>query len=111
MLSEIILIPYFRAKAAAGTTAICSLTIMILLFFKIDKNIKLEHVIELIVAPLIGCIGIIVVCVGCKGIEHLWIRVIVTLIGSVSIYGILQVILKNELVNQVLVTVKNRIRR
>ncbi len=82
VIGNYIFIPLWGARAAAGTTAVCGLTILILLLFKVDENIKLEKVGKLIVAPLFGSIGIVVVCLLCKWIDNLWIRVFVSLTAS-----------------------------
>lgn len=105
------LIPIFGAKAAAGTTAMCSLFILVLLLFKVDKRIKVERVGALIFSPLIGCVGIIAVCMACKGIDDLWIRFAFSLVGSVSVYLLIQILLKNELVSEILETVKWKIKK
>lgn len=109
VIGNYIFIPMFAAKAAAGMTAICGLTILILLLFKVDKNIKISNVSRLIIVPVIGCIGIVVVCLLCKPIENLWIRVIASLTGSGIAYVLVQVGLKNEIIIDALNVVKSKI--
>ena len=109
VVSNYIFIPMYGARAAAGTTAICSLIIMILLFFRIDKNVKIQNVGRLVLSPVIGCFGIVIVCLLCQSIGKLWIRVGASLIGSACIYGGILVILRNELVRELFTSIKNRV--
>lgn len=108
VIGNYIFIPMYGAKAAAGTTAVCSLTILILLLFKVDKHVKVEKVGGLILSPVVGCIGIVVVCLLCRNIDNLWIRVIVSVAVSTGVYGITQIVLKNELVEDVLAGIKRK---
>lgn len=110
VIGNCIFIPFWGGKAAAGTTVVCSLVIMVMLFFKVDKNIKIDNVIRVILTPLVGCIGIMIVCLFCKEIENLWVRIITNLFASIGVYSIIQVLLKNELVSEVLLMVKNRLK-
>lgn len=111
VVENYIFIPLWGAKAAAGTTALCGLTILILLLFKVDKHVKVEKVGRLILAPVIGCAGIITVCLMCRYIENLWIRMIVSVTCSIGIYGLVQGLLKNELVSELLVAMKRRMKK
>ena len=108
VIGNYIFIPMYGAKAAAGTTAVCSLTILILLLFKVDKNVRIERIVRLILSPVIGCIGIVVACLLCKSIGNMWIRVIVSVTCSAGIYGLTQFVLKNELTGEVLMTIKRK---
>ena len=111
VIGNYIFIPLYGAKAAAGTTAVCALTILILLLFKVDKNVKIEKVNTLILSPVIGCVGIVVVCLISRAIENIWIRVITSLVCSIGIYGIVQIILKNELATEALGAIKRKIQK
>lgn len=108
VIGNYVFIPLYGARAAAGTTAACSLTILILLLFKVDKHVKVEKVGRLVLSPVVGCIGIVVVCRLCRNIDNLWIRVIVSVAVSAGIYGLTQIVLKNELVEDVLAGLKRR---
>jgi len=109
VIGNYFLIPVFGVKAAAGTTAVCSLFILILLLFRVDKHVKVKGIGSLVFSPLSGCAGIIVVCMMCKLIDNLWIRFALSLAGSVSIYLLIQVLLKNELVGEMIEAVKIKI--
>ncbi len=90
-------IPLWGARAAAGTTTVCALTILILLLFKVDKNVRIKKVINLALSPLVGCLLIILICVFCKGISNLFVRAAVSIALSVFGYIALQILSKNEL--------------
>lgn len=110
IIGNYLFIPLYGAKAAAGTTAVCSLTILILLLFKVDRNVRIQNVLRLILSPVIGCVGITAVCLGCRGIENLWIRVMISMGGSVCVYGLLQVMTGNELCTEVIQILKKKIK-
>lgn len=101
-------IPIYGPKAAAATTAVCSITIMVLLFFRIDKRIHIEKIIKVFISPIIGCVAIVVVCYLCKGIDNLYIRSIINICISTVVYGALQIVLRNELVLELIQIAKNR---
>ena len=108
VIGNYIFIPLYGAKAAAGTTAACSLTILILLLFKVDKHVKVENVGRLVLSPIIGCVGIVAVCLLCRNIENLWIRLAASLVVSTGTYGLTQIVMKNELVEVVLDGLRRR---
>ncbi len=91
------LIPKYGPVGAAITTAFCSFCILVLLVFKVDKNIKFERVLKLFISPIVGCFGIIVVCYFSSGIASLPIRAGVSILLSVFTYGLVQIIFKNEI--------------
>ncbi len=109
VIGNYIFIPLWGARAAAGTTAVCGLTILVLLLFKVDNHVKIGKVGRLIVSPIIGCAGIVVACLLCKRIDNLWIRVIVSMTTSIGIYCVVQTLFKNELFDGILITLKKRI--
>ncbi len=111
IIGNYIFIPKYGVNAAAMTTAVCSLVIMILLFFKVDKNIKIDHLAKLIISPVVGCVGIAGVCLITRLIPNLWIRVGVCLFFSIAVYGTVQLIFKNEIVEMALSSLKNRLKR
>ena len=111
VIGNYIFIPMFAARAAAGTTAVCSLTILILLLFKVEKNVKMERIGKMILAPIIGCIGIMAICLGCKIIGNLWVRIIMSISGSAVVYGAVQILMKNELVSDMIEIIRKRVVR
>ncbi len=97
VIGNYIFIPTYGAKAAAGTTAFCSFTILVLLLFKVDKNVKVTQIPRLVISPVIGCVLIVVLCMLCRGIQNIYIRTGVSIVLSVAGYFAVQVIMKNEL--------------
>lgn len=110
VIGNYIFIPLWGAKAAAGTTAMCSLTIMVLLLFKVDKHVKVKKIGKLIIGPLVGSVGICLVCIICRSINNLWIRIFVSVLCSASLYGLLLLAFKNELVLDILDGLKKRVK-
>lgn len=108
IIANYIFIPIYGATAAAGTTAVCSLVILVLLLFKVDKKVKIQGIGRLVISPIVGCLGIVLVCIICSKVDNLWLRVLISLIGSVSIYSLIQWCMKNELITDVLQVVKKR---
>ena len=107
-----ILIPYGGAKAAAFTTALSSMLIMILLLIKKDKRIKLDYIIQVSVSPLIGSIMIVIYCkiVGLF-ILNLWCKTVICVVGSVILYGVVLIGMKNDLCLEIIKELKERRRK
>lgn len=108
VVSNYIFIPLYGAKAAAGTTAACSLLIMVLLILRIDNRISIAKPLRLITPSLLGSIGIAIVCVICRGITNIWLRLAFSFLFSFIIYGFTQVLLKNELIIELIDLTKKR---
>ena len=104
-----ILIPYGGAKAAAFTTALSSLLIMTLLILKKDKRIRLNYVLQVGASPIIGSIVLFIYCkvVG-KFFLDLWGKTVVCIGGSVILYGMILIGMKNELCMELLKELKGR---
>lgn len=111
ILGNYFFIPLFGARAAAGTTAMCSLLILVLLAFRADKNIKIQGFGKIVFAPMVGCIGIAGVCLLCRNITNTWPRVIISILGSIGIYGLIQIIFKNEFVEDAIQIVRHKMGR
>lgn len=107
-----LLIPKGGACAAAFTTALSSLIIMIMLLIKKDKNIRLDYLKQTMLSP---CIGAIAICMYCKLIKifvsGIFLKTGLCVLGSIILYGILMVVLKNELCTQTLDTLKARVKK
>lgn len=111
LIANYLLIPVWGTVAAAGTTALCSLIILILSLCVADKKIKIDSLGKLIIAPLAGCTLIIAYCLLCSFIDSLYVRTIVSVCGSIIIYALAQMILKNSLVYEIVSGIKNRIKK
>lgn len=103
VIANAILIPIFGVYAAASTTAFSSLIILILLLFSVDKRIKIENKLQLFIAPLIGCIIMVISCIYLKKLfSSLIMRTGVCVIAGAGIYVVLQILLKNELFKEII---------
>ena len=111
VIANYIFIPVYRALAAAWTTAFCALLIFICLLFAVDKRIKIDQLFKVIITPVVGCIGIIGVCLFCKQIGFLWVRTIVSIGLSVIVYGTITYLGKNELLRETIDSMVERVRR
>lgn len=97
VVTNYFLIPYYGAKGAAFTTSLCSLFIFILLLLKKDKRIKIRKMLSTVIAPIIGSITIVLICLWLSSVTSLWKRVSLSIIISAVSYFSVQVLLKNEL--------------
>ncbi len=98
VIANYILIPRFRARGAAVTTAICSLLMLIMLELKKDKKIHIKNLSEIFVPPIIGCVLIVGICILSKDIQSLWYRMLISIGASIIVYFVIQIILKNSIV-------------
>ena len=96
------LIPLWGAKAAAGTTSLCSLIILIMSIIKVDKCIKIQKWWKLLIAPLVGCICIVIVCLFLSRITNLYLRCFLSVALSAVVYCVIQIVLKNSLAYEAL---------
>lgn len=106
-----LLIPKYGPIGAAITTAFCSFCILVMLVFKVDRNIRFNNVLNLIISPVIGCIGITAICFVLSNIEGLAVRAILSIVSSVIVYGTIQLLFKNEIAMAVVNSVFRRMRR
>lgn len=106
-----ILIPKFSAIGASIATACNGLLIFILLSLKIDKRIRIEKIKEVFLAPLIGCIVIVIICILCSNISSVIIKTITCVIISCCLYIILLLILKYDLAIETFNSIKNKLTR
>lgn len=111
IVGNYIFIPIWGAKAAAGTTAVCALTILILLLFKVDKNVKIDGIIRLVLSPVAGCLLIVLLCMLCKGLQNLFVRTLSSVVLSGIGYIFVQIILKNELCIEIFESLRRKVNR
>ena len=106
-----LLIPKWGACGAAFTTAFSSFLIMIMLLIKKDKNIKLNYIKNAMLSPCVGSalIGIYCMIIG-KFIESIMLKTVICVLGSVFVYGVVLIVLKNDIVFYVIDTLKNKVR-
>lgn len=108
IITNYLSIPYFGAKAAAGTTTLCSFFIMAALFFRVDKRIHIDHLFKLITAPVCGCVMIIIVCMLCRQVGSLYLRTFISVGASMVVYFVSQICMKNDLVIELLGSIRKK---
>lgn len=106
-----LLIPKLAATGAAISTAFNGFLIMVLLFFKIDKRIKIERIPSVFIGPLIGCAAIAACCFGFSYIDNLWARVIGSVSSSIISYALVLIITKNEFGTEIVRTLGSKFKK
>lgn len=105
-----ILIPKYSAIGASIATAFNGFLIFVLLLIKVDKRIKIPRVKTLIIGPSIGCLLIIFVCLIGKNILNFYLRTIFSVIGSIMVYFASQILLKNDMVIEIIISISRKLK-
>lgn len=106
-----ILIPIYGVNAAAATTAFSSLLILIMLLFTKDKQIHIEQISILFLNPVTGSVLLSVYCVIIKNCSLcLGLRTALCIGGSIVIYITSQILMKNDIVIEILHNFNNKLR-
>lgn len=111
-----LLIPLFKASGAAFATLVVNILMFILLIVTKDKQIKAFNNIKIFIPPVIGCIAIVIICyLFGLSISNLYLRTILSVVVSVLVYFVVQILSKNivvcdavENLKKKLLTLKNR---
>lgn len=103
-----IFIPEYGTIAAAGTTAFCALAMLILLLFTVDKEVHIERIGRVLLPPVLGCAGIVLVCLICRSISGLWIRTVASVACSALLYGGVAYACRDELLIDLIAGVKKK---
>ena len=104
------LIPKWGAAGAASTTSIAYLIMLILCYIATDRRIKLKNIKNTVVSSVIGCLVIVFVCAAVKMTVHsLIISVIASVLCSALLYAFVQILFKNELVSEIIISIKKRL--
>ena len=106
-----ILIPGYGANGAAFATALNGFLIFFLMLFRIDKNVHIERIGKVFIAPVAGCVLIAGCCFACSFIGVLWIRIIMSVLSSVCIYAATLIVLKYDLMMDTLAGIRSRLKR
>lgn len=102
------LIPRISIIAAAITTILAEAVTFVLVFIEGRKHIKLDHVIKNTITTIIGCIGVLIVCYLSKKIDRFAIRIIVSVVLSIVVYGLILYITKNDALRELIGVVKKK---
>ena len=112
ILFNVILIPRWGLNAAAFTTFVSEFLCMICGLFLLDKNIKIEGLDMLLLGPIAGSIGVILIGFFFSYIcQASWLIVISTIVVSLIWYFVVLLITKNVFFLGFLNPVLNRIKR
>ena len=107
-----ILIPIGGVNAAALTTSISSLLIMVLLLIKKDKRIRLNYIWSVMWKPLLGAV---LVFTYCRFISYfifgLTRRIVICIIGGVFIYFVLLTLTKCSIINEVIHSITHKFKK
>ena len=92
------LIPVLGAIGAAGTTAICSFLMMTIMVFTRDRRVKLDYIWKTMLSPAIGSVFIFLYCRLIRScVESLSLRTIICILGSLVLYLLVSILMKNEI--------------
>ena len=109
-IGNALLIPSLGANGAAIASVANGFVILILLLLKIDKRIKIRNLLHVFIDPLIGCAVIALICFICKKIDHLWLRITLSIGVSAAAYFVVLKCLKNEFLDNIARPIFNRIK-
>ncbi len=98
---NIILIPFWNENAAAFSTVLAEMCMLIVNYHYAKDLVKdvfvSKTLLHTFISSIIGCIGIILVCILCDiGFQSLIIKTIFSVVLSVVMYGAILVLLKNK---------------
>ncbi len=112
VLTNGLLIPFFGIRAAAATTAISELALLIILAAKVGKEVRIGSLGRLFAGPLAGCALIAVsTLVISFFVPNLWLRTFLAVAIGAAEYAVVLLLLKNEIAQQLFGTVKRKLLR
>ena len=107
-----LLIPRYGAAGAAFTTALCSLSMLVMLMFATRKQVRIKKLGKLFFAPVLGAALIISYCLLVMPlISNLILRIGVCVIGSCVLYLGALLATKNEVLPMVLHNLNERLKK
>ena len=72
---------------------------MMMLILSVDKRIHIDVVGKIFIAPCVGSVVMSICCVGLKHcFDNLWLKTLLCVMSGVVVYGIVQLIMKNDIV-------------
>lgn len=108
-ISNYFIIPKFGIEGAALTTIISQIIIVIITMVAADKNFKFGKVSDMLKAPLLGVVFLVLVCYVCKlFISNYIIRFVISFSVSAFVYFFILIILKNRMVFNFINSVKDK---
>lgn len=110
-ITNCIFIPKYGAIAAASTTVFSAIVILVMLIIRTNKNVKIKNMRDVFIPQIIGTVVIVFICINLSMLANIWIRVILQISLSIIIYGIIQLIMKNELVYVILNGIISKVKK
>lgn len=111
VITNYIFIPKYGVIAAAWTTTLSSVVILVMLLLNMDKRVKIRGWTRLLIMPALGCVLIGIICFLCRSVSNFYIRLAVSIAASGAAYGIVLLVSKNELLFELLDAVKRKLMR
>ena len=109
IITNYILIPRIGAIGAAITTLLSTMLSSILAYIKSTKYVKINYFNNTLLSSVIGCILIVVLCILFKGVGNIFLRIIITIFVSATVYFGVLLLLNNQIMQMLIVAIKNRI--
>lgn len=108
-----IFIPKYGSYAAALTTIVAHIIILVMLCPCVKKIIRIESLGKIFIAPVFGCVSLSIWCIIIKKIvSSMWISFVMSVAGSIVIYAVVLYLFKYklyiEILQQLLEKVKKR---
>lgn len=95
-----VMIPLWGINAAAVTTIIAEFITFVIAFFYSRNAVSLVGVGKTLFSTIIGCICIFIICLVCRTLDSLLIRIIASVMGSVAMYIGVLLITRNPVLRQ-----------
>lgn len=112
IILNLILIPIWGLNAAAVTTAISEFLGIIIKFPYIDKKIQIKGLNHMLIAPVIGCVGIVLVSVIMRCLLNMsYLIAIFTIAFSAIMYLTILILMKNDFVMNFLKPIICKVKR
>ena len=110
IILNLVLIPIFGMNAAAFTTIIAEFIVFYIAFKESNKIVKLEGIKRNLITVFWGCVIIIVVCAALdRLIQNAIIRLFASVFVSGILYGVTLILMRNEIVLELISRVKRNI--
>lgn len=112
VIGNYFLIPLYGRNAAAWTTTMSAIIILIYLLFHVDKNIHINNLLSVIIKPIIGALGMSAVLFMLRVFNFNFIEklIISIALGALS-YFVIMLLLRYDIILDVVNSVQSRIRR
>ena len=106
------LIPFFDEVAAAFTTLIAEIVAFLMCYFKGKNHVKTSGLVKVFIKSLVGAFTIVPISIVLKMIiDNMILYTISTVFLSVSLYLIMEILLKNEAITSIANAITKKIKR